>query len=276
MNSSLPIGVFDSGVGGLTVLRAIQKRLPHENLLYLGDTARLPYGTKSPQTVSKYAAQAAAKLVDRHIKLLVIACNTASAAALEHLQNLWPSLPVIGVVEPGASAACAATQTGAIAVIATESTIRNEAYHKAIRNINPAAKVSAQPCSLFVSLAEEGWLDGPIVEAVATRYLRPLFGADNAPGQDNPDCLVLGCTHFPALAEAISKVLGPGVRIVDSAETTALEVEARLSALGGFNGQKEAGGVRFMTTDDPVRFARTGGIFLGHDLPAEAVELVNL
>lgn len=275
MNASLPIGVFDSGVGGLTVLRAIQKRLPHENLLYLGDTARLPYGTKSSQTVSRYAAQAAAKLVERQVKLLVIACNTASAAALDHLQALWPELPVIGVVEPGAAAACAASGNGSIAVIATESTLRNQAYHKAIYKIKPSARVSAQACSLFVALAEEGWLAGPIVEAVVRRYLEPVF-APNAGAADSPDCLVLGCTHFPALAEPIGRVLGPGVRIVDSAETTAQAVESQLAAQGAFNGQQALGGVSFMTTDDPVRFARTGSIFLGRELPVEDVELVNL
>ncbi len=275
MKTDLPVGVFDSGVGGLTVLRAIQQRLPHEDMLYLGDTARLPYGTKSSQTVSRYAAQAAAKLVERRIKLLVVACNTASAAALDTLKALWPDLPVIGVVEPGAQAACAATKNGAIAVIATESTIKNQAYHKAIQRISPQAKVSSQACSLFVSLAEEGWLDGPIVESVAERYLTPLF-RNSAAGGAGPDCLVLGCTHFPALAGAIAKVVGKGVRIVDSAATTARAVEDELAAMGGLNPQSGAGHLAFMTTDDTARFARTGGIFLGREVKAEDVELINL
>ncbi len=271
MKADLPIGVFDSGVGGLTVLRAIKARLPRENLLYLGDTARLPYGTKSRDTVSRYAAQASSKLLERRVKLLVVACNTATAAALEDLQKLWPDLPIIGVVEPGAKAACAASQSGRIAVIGTESTIRGQAYHKAIHKINPQAEVNAQACSLFVSLAEEGWLDGPIVEAVARRYLGPLFSTEAT-----PDCLVLGCTHFPALAGAIRRVLGGGVRIVDSAETTAVAVEEELRAINGLNPQTPDGRAHFMTTDDVARFARIGGTFIGHPLDGRDIELVNL
>lgn len=274
MNPQLPIGVFDSGVGGLSVLRALRRRLPHEDLLYLGDTARLPYGTKSRETVARYALQAAAKLVEKQVKMLVIACNTATASALDDLAARWPELPVIGVVEPGARAACLASKNGSIAVIATESTINNHAYHKAIARLCPEATVTARACSLFVPLAEEGWLDGPLVEGVARRYLEPLFAP--APGLNVPDCLLLGCTHFPALVPAISAVLGPGVRIVDSAETTALEVEERLAAQGAANPQPGQGQSAFMTTDDVLRFARTGGIFLGAPISAEAVELVNL
>ena len=271
MKTELPIGIFDSGVGGLTVLRAIRNRLPHENLLYLGDTARLPYGTKSRNTISKYAVQAASKLVERQVKMLVIACNTATAAALDDVQGLWPDLPVIGVVKPGAKAACDASRNGRIGVIATESTIRGQAYHKAIHAIAPEAEVSGQACSLFVSLAEEGWLDGPIVEAVAAKYLAPLFS-----GGASPDCLVLGCTHFPALADAIRNVLSDGVRIVDSAETTALAVEAELQAQSGLNAQTGDGQSAFMTTDDAARFARVGSTFIGHPLEESHIELVNL
>ncbi len=271
MKADLPIGVFDSGVGGLTVLRAIKKRLPHENLLYLGDTARLPYGTKSRDTVSRYAVQASSKLLERQVKLLVVACNTATAAALDDLQTLWPDLPIIGVVEPGARAACAASQSGRIAVIGTESTVRGGAYHRAIHKINPRAEVIAQACSLFVSLAEEGWLDGSIVEAVASRYLGPLFFTEAA-----PDCLVLGCTHFPAFYGAIRKVLGDGIRIVDSAETTAVAVEEELRGINGLNSQTSNGRAHFMTTDDVGRFARVGGTFIGHPLDECDIELVNL
>ncbi|MDR2050770.1 MAG: glutamate racemase [Deltaproteobacteria bacterium] len=273
MDASLPVGVFDSGVGGLTVLRAMLRRLPHEDMLYLGDTARLPYGTKSSRTVARYAAQAASKLVERRIKLLVVACNTASAAALDDLQALWPELPVIGVVAPGAKAACAASRNGSIAVIATESTIGNQAYHAAIRGINPQARISAGACSLFVSLAEEGWLDGPIPEAVAERYLAPLFREAGPPA---PDCLLLGCTHFPALLAPIRKVLGGETRIVDSAETTAEAVEEALFGLKALNPRSGPGQVSFMTTDDPPRFARIGAVFLGRPLSAREVELINL
>jgi glutamate racemase len=271
MKTKLPIGIFDSGVGGLTVLRAIRDRLPHENLLYLGDTARLPYGTKSRNTISKYAVQAASKLVERQVKMLVIACNTATAAALDDVQNLWPDFPVIGVVKPGVKAACEASESGRIGVIATESTIRGKAYHKAIHAILPEAIVSAQACSLFVSLAEEGWLDGPIVEAVAAKYLAPLFSRD-----DSPDCLILGCTHFPALAGAIRNVLSGEVRIVDSAETTALAVEEELRGRNGLNAQTGNGQDAFMTTDDAARFARVGSTFIGHSLEENSIELVNL
>lgn len=274
MNSDLPIGVFDSGVGGLTVLRALRRRLPHEDLLYLGDTARLPYGTKSRETVSRYALQASSKLVERRIKMLVIACNTATAAALGDLEARWPDLPVVGVIEPGARAACAVSKNGFIAVIATESTIRGQAYHQAIRRLSPSARVIGQPCSMFVSLAEEGWVDGTIVQSVARRYLEPLFGG-SASGE-RPDCLLLGCTHFPPLAPEISGVLGAGVAIVDSAETTAEEVEARLAALAALNPQAGPGRARFMTTDDVTRFARTGAVFLGGALSAGDIELVNL
>jgi glutamate racemase len=275
MRAKLPIGVFDSGVGGLTVLRAIEARLPHEDIIYLGDTARLPYGTKSRQTVARYAAQAAGKLVEKQVKLLVIACNTASAAALEDLQALWPFLPVIGVVEPGARAACAASASGSIAVIGTESTIKNQAYHKAIARINPRARVSAQACSLFVPLAEEGWLAGPIVEAVSERYLAPLFKPEKGQGRP-PDCLVLGCTHFPPLLPVIRKVVGEAVRVVDSAETTAQVVQEALRDMRAMNPQSGRGGRAFLTTDDAARFASIGSIFLGDALAEEEVELVNL
>ncbi len=271
--SGLPIGVFDSGVGGLTVLRAISERLPHERLLYLGDTARLPYGTKSRDTVSRYALQAAARLVEQRIKLLVIACNTATAAALDDLREAWPDLPVLGVIEPGAAAACSASRSGHIAVIATESTINNRAYHKAITDLRPEARVSGRPCSLFVSLAEEGWIEGDVAEAVARRYLEPLF---SGAGETGPDCLVLGCTHFPPLAGAIRKVVGQGPVIVDSAATTAQAVESELARLDLLRAEKSSPDLRFMTTDDVGRFARIGGLFLGREVKPEDVELVNL
>lgn len=289
MNADLPIGVFDSGMGGLTVLSALMETLPGEDMIYLGDTARLPYGTKSPRTVARYAAQAAAKLVEQRIKLLVIACNTASATALGDLRAAWPSLPVLGVVEPGARAACAATRNSSIAVIATESTIRNGAYQAAIHKINPQARVSAQPCSLFVPLAEEGWMDGPIVEAVARRYLAPVFPAALAaltekaalpaekPGESQaPDCLVLGCTHFPPLAGTLRSILGSGVKIVDSAATTAQAAAKTLEERGLRRARNSGGSARFMTTDDEGRFARIGSLFLGRPLEAGQVELVNL
>ncbi|MGE4291043.1 MAG: glutamate racemase [Desulfovibrio sp.] len=275
-NAALPIGVFDSGVGGLTVLRALAARLPDEHFLYLGDTARLPYGAKSPASVVRYALQCAQVLAVRGIKLLVVACNTASSVALPALGTAFPELPVLGVVQPGAKAACARTATGRIAVIATESTVQGGAYQRAIESIRPDAVVRQRACALFVALAEEGWTHGPLVEAVAREYLRPLFAEF---GEQGPDSLVLGCTHFPALAGAIASVAGPGVAVIDSADTTAAEVEEylvreNLKREAGTN--KEAGRVRFLATDGPERFARVGGVFLGRGLTPENVEVVDL
>lgn len=270
-NSSLSIGIFDSGVGGLTVFKAISKRLPHENLMYLGDTARLPYGTKSKATVERYAAHAAGKLVERGIKMLVIACNTASAVALPLLRKTFAPLPVLGVIEPGAQAAVAATHTGSIAVIATEATVKGGAYQNAIHALRPDARVSGRPCTLFVALAEEGWTDGPIAEAVCHRYLDNLFYGNSA-----PDTLVLGCTHFPMLKQAIRRATGRRISIVDPSASVAAAVERELAASSMLRTEKGAAARRFMSTDNPERFAATGSFFLGMPLTASDVELVDL
>ena len=271
-----PIGLFDSGIGGLTVLRAIKARLPQEHLLYLGDTARLPYGTKSRETIVRYTLKAAQKLVDEGVKMLVVACNTATSAALPSLREHFAPLPVLGVVEPGAQAAVNATRNGRIAVIAPEATIADGAYQRAISRLLPEASVLGRPCTLFVPLAEEGWLDGPVVEGTAHRYLDDIFqGAD---GAERPDTLVLGCTHFPLFASLLQRVVGPQVHIVDSAATTAQAVDEALrrqqlrrQAAGG-----ERGACRFLTTDNCRRFVRTAGFFLGQPLQAGEVELVNI
>lgn len=272
LRAALPIGLFDSGVGGLTVFSALRRRLPGEDLIYLGDTARLPYGTKGSDTIIRYALQATEKLVERRIKLLVVACNTATAIALPALQAAYAHLPVIGVVEPGARAACEASRAGRILVLGTESTIRGQAYTRAIQALRPDARVTGIPCSLFVSLAEEGWLDGPVMEAAAARYLAPVLGL---PPPDRPDCLVLACTHFPPLAPAIRKALPFPLDMVDSAETTARETESRLAALDLFN-PAARGFFRFLTTDAPERFARVAGYFLSDPAPLESLELVAL
>lgn len=269
--NELPIGVFDSGVGGLTVLRALRERLPHERFVYLGDTARLPYGTKSAESIHRYSLQAADVLAATGVKCLVIACNTASAVALPALQDRFAPMPVIGVVEPGARAGCEASTTGRIAVIATESTVRGGAYQRAIAARRPDAQVVAQPCALFVALAEEGWTDGPIVEAVARRYLAPVFDTPNA-----PDTLVLGCTHFPVLTDAIRAVLPSDVTLVDSAATTAATLAQHLQAgeIQRFNTfDAEA---RFLATDGAERFARVGSRFLGESIHPDEVEVVDL
>ncbi len=264
-----PIGVFDSGVGGLTVLRVLRAAMPAENFIYLGDTARLPYGTKSPETVVRYSLQCAQALIRRGIRCLVVACNTASASALDALRAHHPSLPVIGVIEPGAEAAVAASQSQHIAVIATEGTIAGGAYQRAIHRLNPAARVASRACSLFVSMAEEGWTEGPIAEAVARRYLDPIFQIDDA-----PDTLVLGCTHFPALSGALRAVLPPQVNIVDSAATAADAVRRQLHEPG--TGVSMRGRVSWLATDGATRFARVGSAFLGETLRAEQVQIIDL
>jgi glutamate racemase len=271
LNNQLPIGVFDSGIGGLTVLKALMERLPDERFLYLGDTARLPYGTKTAQTVERYALQAVGKLVQRGVKAVVVACNTASAAALPALMAEHPALPVIGVVEPGAAAAVAATRSGRIAVLATEGTVRGGAYQHEILKRLPRAEVVAIAATLFVALAEEGWTEGELALGAARRYLAPLFNASAA-----PDVLVLGCTHFPPLAGVIGQVAGPGVRIVDSALTTAGAVAEVLAARGIAAGGAGGGGVRFLVTDGEDRFARVGPGFLGRSIVLGEIERVDL
>lgn len=270
-----PIGVFDSGVGGLTVLHALARALPDEDFVYLGDTARLPYGTKSANSIRRYALQAAAALQARGVKCLVVACNTASAVALDALVDEFAPVPVVGVLQPGAAAACRATRTGRIAVIATESTARGGAYQCAIHRALPAAVVTARACPLFVALAEEGWTDGPIAEAIAHRYLDDLFPGE--PLESAPDTLVLGCTHFPVLAPMLGRVLGPRVVIVDSAATTAAALVGMLDAhdLRRPHGLGP-GTVTLLATDDAERFARVGGTFLGHRVDAGQVEIVDL
>ncbi|HVC01558.1 MAG TPA: glutamate racemase [Steroidobacteraceae bacterium] len=263
-----PIGVFDSGVGGLTVLRALRRALPAADFIYLGDTARLPYGTKSAATVARYSLQCAAALRARGIGGLVVACNTASASALEPLRREFADMPVVGVIEPGAAAAVAASRAASIAVIGTEGTIAGGAYQDAIRRHGAQTRVVARACPLFVALAEEGWTEGPLTEAVAHRYLDGMFDGPQA-----PDTLVLGCTHFPLLAAAIAAVVPPAVRIVDSAATTAAAVQ-RL--LGDGRAARGAGRVRWLATDGAARFAQIGSLFFGEALSAGDIEIIDL
>ena len=278
-SSRLPIGLFDSGMGGLTVFKALAKCLPDEDLLYLGDTARLPYGTKGHDTITRYTLKAAQKLVDMGVKMLVIACNTATSAALSTVRERFAPLPVMGVVDPGAQAAAATSVNGHIVVVATEATISGGAYQKAIARIRPSAIVTGRACTLFVPLAEEGWMNGPIVEGVARRYLADIFPPEkhiNDSKNMEPDTLLLGCTHFPLLQEALQNVVGPQVRIVDSAATTAQSVAAELRATNLLRSEKCTAQYRFLTTDNAARFARTGSLFLGRDLRDDEVCLVDL
>ncbi len=267
----LPIGVFDSGVGGLTVLKAIREALPQENLIYLGDTARLPYGTKSPASIVRYAVQATKKLQDQGIKLLVIACNTASAVALDVLRDQMHPVPVLGVVEPGATAAVNARPGGSHLVLATEATVGLGAYRKAIERLDPEAKVREQACELLVSLAEEGWTNGSIADAIVRRYL-----AEAVDSEFTVDSIILGCTHFPLLRDTISCIAGEGVDVVDSAITTAAVVEKLLASAGHLRSSDEAATLRLLATDGATRFARVGGQFLGNSLQTSDIQLVDL
>lgn len=249
------IGIFDSGVGGLTVLREIMGVLPQEDTVYLGDTARVPYGTKSPETVARYAHQIATFLVSKGIKLLVVACNTATAVALDSLTASFP-IPVVGVVEPGARRAVAVTKKKKVGVIGTEGTIRSGAYTRAINSLDPTVEVITAPCPLFVPLAEEGWTDNDVALLAARRYLEPLAGS-------GIDTLVLGCTHYPLLKRTIAAVMGGDVTLVDSAEETALTVRRILSEGGMVRPSGEQGIHHFYVTDVPAGFIRVGNRFLG-------------
>ena len=270
-SASAPIGVFDSGVGGLTVLKAIREALPGEDLVYLGDTARLPYGTKSPQSIERYACRAGRHLADRGVKMLVVACNTASAVALEALRRELAPRPVIGVVEPGAAAATLARPGGSHLVLATETTVRLGAYRQAIRARDESAEVIEHACELMVALAEEGWLDDEIAVAIIRRYLAEAWSADRP-----PDSIILGCTHFPLLKAAIRACTEPETAIVDSASTAASVTAAALDEAGLCNAQSSAGELTLLATDGARRFARVGGRFLGRDLDAADIEVVDL
>lgn len=269
MNSShLAIGVFDSGMGGLTVLRALRASLPHESFIYLGDTARLPYGTKSPETVQQYAVQMARLLVLRRIKALVIACNTATTAALPHLQAMLSDMPVLGVVQPGASAAVAATKNHRIAVIATETTIAAQAYQALISASLPQANIQARACSLLVALAEEGMVNNAIAKAALAHYLTEF---------DEEDTLLLGCTHFPVFKPLLHELLPPHVTVVDSAAATAAALSTLLSEKQLLAPQtSQPPHTHYLVTDSVTRFQTVGEIFLGAPLPHDAIQLVDV
>lgn len=249
------IGIFDSGVGGLTVLREIVRALPQEDTIYFGDTARVPYGTKSPETVARYAHEITSFLVRRDIKLLVVACNTASAVALNGLKRQF-SIPVVGVIEPGARRAVEMSKSGRIGVIGTAATIRSSAYTRAIKRLNPGAEVLTRSCPLFVPLAEEGWTDNEVARLTARSYLLELREA-------GVDTLVLGCTHYPLLKPVIAETMGPGVTLVDSAEETARTVAAILAKGDQLRPAAEKGNHHYFVSDIPAGFIRVGNRFLG-------------
>jgi glutamate racemase len=250
-----PIGVFDSGLGGLTVFKALARRMPEESLVYFGDTAHVPYGSKSPEAISRFSTEVARFLAGRGIKLLVVACNTSSAWALPAIRRAV-KVPVIGVIEPGARAALAATGGGRIGVIGTEATVNSGAYPKAIKALSPRAKVFSQPCPLFVPLVEEGWWTGDVVSSVARKYVAPLRAA-------RVETVILGCTHYPYLKAVLAEAMGPRVRLIDSADETARETERVLAELGLRAPKGRLGQRMFYASDAPERFARLGRRMLG-------------
>ena len=266
MNSDLPIGVFDSGIGGLTVVRELVQRLPNESILYFGDTARVPYGSKSAETVRRYSQEAAAFLMSRGVKAVVIACNTATAHAGEALRRTLP-VPVLGVIEPGARAAVAASRSGRIGVIGTAGTIGSGAYDLAVRRKLEHARVYAQPCPLFVPLVEEGWMSDDAARLVAAQYLRPLQEMD-------VDVLILGCTHYPLMRPLLEELMGSDVALVDSAEETAREVEETLGREGLLRTNPEPPTYTFVASDSPLRFRDVGRTFVGDIL--RSVERVDV
>lgn len=252
-----PIGVFDSGIGGLTVVRALTRRLPHENIIYFGDTARVPYGPKSPRVVREYAAQDVAFLQTRGVKMVVVACNTVSAVALDVVQKL-AGVPVVGMILPGATAAVA-TRAKRVGIIGTQATVNSRAYVHALRQLAPEIHVVSRACPLFVPLAEEGWIDHQVTRLVAREYVFPLT-------LEKIDTLILGCTHYPVLRKAIEEAIGPRVTLIDSGEAAAGEVERELDLRGLRNPSKDRANLQFFVSDIPAQFAEVGERFLGQKM----------
>jgi len=266
MSNSAPIGVFDSGIGGLTVVREMIAQLPNESIIYFGDTARVPYGPKSPDTVLRYSREITSYLLGEGVKALVVACNTATAHALPALREEF-AVPIIDVIEPGARAAVASTKTNQIGVIGTAGTIKSRAYEKEIKKLLPNANVTAQACALFAPLVEEGWLDSEVTRAVARNYLAPIVSAE-------VDTLVLGCTHYPLMKTVIGNVVGREVRLIDSAHETAREAGQVLRAKGLEMETPDSARYRFIASDAPDTFLALGQTFLGSSI--DRVETLTL
>lgn len=266
VNRDLPIGIFDSGVGGLTVLKEIRALMPHEGIIYLGDTARVPYGTRSEETIKRYSAECANFLCNKGIKLLVIACNTASAISLDYIKGLV-SIPVIGVIEPGASSAVRFTNNKKIGVIGTEATIKSMAYQKAIHSIDSSIEVFSKACPLFVPLVEEGWTSGDVARKVVSIYLSDML-------KSNIDCLVLGCTHYPLLKGVIRDVVGKDIFLIDSAIETAKTVKSVLEDVDLVTPASNANLIKYFVTDSRERFISVGGRFLEEDI--QDIEVIVL
>ncbi len=255
MNRTNPIGFFDSGIGGLTVVRAVSRLMPNENIVYFGDTARVPYGSKSNETVIQYSLQAANFLLRKNIKLLVVACNTASSVALKDLKRFL-TIPVIGMIEPGARMALQESRKGIVGVIGTHATINNRAYTHELKKLNPKTKIYEKACPLFVPLAEEGWLDHKVTEQIAKEYLIELK-------EKKIDSLILGCTHYPILASTIQKIVGKNVHLVDSGTPAAQLVEDYLNGRQLRNQSVHQGHDEFYVSDVPAKFREVAERFLG-------------
>lgn len=265
-DNSRPVGVFDSGIGGLTVVHHLLRVLPHERIVYFGDTARVPYGSRSRDVVEQYAVQDAAFLLSRNVKAIIVACNTVSAVGIDAVRNKF-AIPILGVILPGARAAAAATKTKRIGVIGTIGTIASNSYTDAIHAIDPLITVVAAPCPLFVPLVEEGWTHHRATQATAEEYLKPLHDA-------NVDTLVLGCTHYPLLTDVIQSVMGPGVRIINSGEETANDARQFLADHQLLNPSTDIPHHEFFVSDAPLKFQEIGERFLGTKL--EHVEKVDI
>jgi len=260
------IAVFDSGVGGLTVYKAVRRELPAERLIYFGDTARLPYGSKSREAVTRFSLEIARFLLRRDIKMLIVACNSASALALPALESEL-DIPVLGVIGPAVRAAAAATRSGMVGVIGTEATIQSRAYEEALGSANRALRTAVKACPLLVPLVEEGWWSHPVTRRVAREYLRPLRGTDM-------DTLILGCTHYPLIKPVIRAAVGRGVQLIDSAEEMAREARACLKA-AGLERPSRRGSQEFFVSDAPERFRRLARRFLGSGVDRVALAAVE-
>ncbi|NOX65312.1 MAG: glutamate racemase [Chlorobi bacterium] len=257
-NKTAPIGIFDSGIGGLTVVKKILSMLPNEKIIYFGDTARVPYGSKSNSTVIEYANQDAKFLYKKNVKLIIVACNTVSSVALDNLREQF-DIPIIGMIEPGAKYALSKTKNGKIGVIGTHSTINNQAYSKKLKQLNGDVEIFEKACPLFVPLAEEGWIDRKATKLIAEEYLEELI-------EREIDTLVLGCTHYPVLTEIIQKVMGPEVTLIDSGTAAALEVEDYLNGIGLRNDSSQIGKHQYYVSDLPSKFKIIAERFLGTTL----------
>ena len=263
--SRKPIGVFDSGIGGLTVVKSVMRELPYEPIVYFGDTARVPYGSKSKSTIVKFSMENVEFLLRFGVKCIIVACNTSSSWALPTLRRYF-KVPIVGVIRPGARAAANKTATKRVGVIGTDATIRSRAYELELKRIDPSISVVSQSCPLFVPLVESGWLNGPVSAQIAATYLDPLK-------RQRVDTLILGCTHYPLLASVIQRVMGPQVSLVDSATQTAAEIRGLLAWNEWLSSSRTRPRHRFFVTDEPDHFTQIGQRFLGH--PIRSVERIT-